>query len=83
MNQNTPRVSVGIPVYNGERFIAQAVESILSQTFRDFELIISDNGSTDATEQSAESTPRGTAGFATIEVNRIVVLLGTTIVWWN
>jgi glycosyltransferase involved in cell wall biosynthesis len=46
-----PRVSIGIPVYNGERFIAQAIDSILSQTFQDFELIISDNGSTDATEQ--------------------------------
>ena len=51
MNQNTPRVSVGMPVYNGERFVAQAIESILSQTFRDFELIISDNASTDATER--------------------------------
>jgi len=46
-----PRVSVGIPVYNGERFLAQAIASILSQTFRDFELIISDNASTDATEK--------------------------------
>ena len=51
MSQNTPRVSVGMPVYNGERFVAQAVESILSQTFRDLELIISDNASTDATER--------------------------------
>src|SRR5579863_9411434 len=50
MNQESPRLSVGMPVYNGERFVAQAIESILSQTFRDFELIISDNGSTDATE---------------------------------
>jgi glycosyltransferase involved in cell wall biosynthesis len=46
-----PQVSVGLPVYNGERFIAQAIESILSQTFGNFELIISDNASTDATEQ--------------------------------
>jgi glycosyltransferase involved in cell wall biosynthesis len=51
MNQSTPRVSVGMPVYNGERYIAQAIESILSQTFQDIELIISDNASTDATEQ--------------------------------
>jgi glycosyltransferase involved in cell wall biosynthesis len=51
MNQNAPRVSIGMPVYNGERFVAQAVQSILSQTFRDFELIISDNASTDATER--------------------------------
>ena len=51
MNKNIPQVSVGMPVYNGERFVSQAVESILSQTFRDFELIISDNASTDATER--------------------------------
>jgi len=43
-----------MPVYNGERFLRQAVESILGQTFRDFELIISDNGSTDATQQLCE-----------------------------
>jgi glycosyltransferase involved in cell wall biosynthesis len=47
----TPRVSVGMPVYNGERFVRQAVESLLNQTFRDFELIISDNGSTDSTRE--------------------------------
>ena len=42
-----PRVSVLMPVYNGERFLALAVESILGQTFREFELIIVDDGSTD------------------------------------
>jgi glycosyltransferase involved in cell wall biosynthesis len=46
----TPRVSVGMPVYNGERFAAEAIDSILRQTFADFELIISDNSSTDRTE---------------------------------
>jgi glycosyltransferase involved in cell wall biosynthesis len=51
MNQNAPYVSVGMPVYNGERYVAQAIESILSQTFQYFELIISDNASADATEQ--------------------------------
>jgi glycosyltransferase involved in cell wall biosynthesis len=51
VNQNLPHVSVGLPVYNGERYVRQAIESILSQTFQDFELIISDNASTDATER--------------------------------
>jgi glycosyltransferase involved in cell wall biosynthesis len=51
ISQYAPCLSVGMPVYNGERFIAQAIESILSQTFRDFELIISDNASADGTEQ--------------------------------
>jgi glycosyltransferase involved in cell wall biosynthesis len=44
-----PRVSVGLPVYNGERYIAASIEALLGQTFEDFELIISDNASTDAT----------------------------------
>ena len=43
----SPRVSVVLPVYNGEKHLAEAVESILSQTFRDFEFIIIDDGSTD------------------------------------
>jgi glycosyltransferase involved in cell wall biosynthesis len=45
----TPRVTVGIPVYNGEKYLAEAIESVLAQTFTDFELVISDNASTDAT----------------------------------
>jgi len=43
-------VSIGLYVYNGENFLASAIDSILAQTWRDFELIISDNASTDATE---------------------------------
>jgi glycosyltransferase involved in cell wall biosynthesis len=41
---------LGLPVYNGGRYVRQAVDSVLSQTYGDFELIISDNGSTDDTE---------------------------------
>ena len=44
-----PKISVGLPVYNGERFLAEAIESILNQDFEDLELIISDNGSDDGT----------------------------------
>lgn len=44
-----PLLSVGLPVYNGGKYIAQAIESILSQDFENFELIISDNCSTDQT----------------------------------
>lgn len=50
MNQHQPLVSIGMPVYNGESFLENALNSILAQTFRDFELIISDNASTDQTE---------------------------------
>jgi glycosyltransferase involved in cell wall biosynthesis len=45
-----PRVSIGLPVYNGEPYVRQALESLIAQDFEDFELIISDNGSTDGTE---------------------------------
>lgn len=45
-----PTVSVGIPVYNGERYLPVAVDSVLAQTYGDLELIICDNGSTDRTE---------------------------------
>jgi glycosyltransferase involved in cell wall biosynthesis len=44
-----PVVSVLMPVYNGDRYLVEAVESVLSQTFVDFELLISDNASTDRT----------------------------------
>jgi glycosyltransferase involved in cell wall biosynthesis len=45
-----PRVSIGIPVYNSERYIRQSVGSLLAQTYGDFELVITDNASTDGTE---------------------------------
>ena len=49
MSENNFKVSIGLPVYNGEDFLKYAIDSLLSQTFRDFELIISDNASTDTT----------------------------------
>lgn len=45
-----PTVSIGLPVFNGEQFLEQSLDSILAQTYTDFELIISDNASTDRTE---------------------------------
>lgn len=51
----TPKLSIGVPVYNGERYLAQTLEAILSQSFKDFELIISDNASTDRTEEIVRS----------------------------
>ena len=44
-----PLVSIGLPVFNGEKYIVAAIDSILAQTFEDFELIVSDNASTDGT----------------------------------
>lgn len=47
--KNSPKVSIGLPVYNGERYLSEAIESVRSQEFTDFELLISDNASTDST----------------------------------
>lgn len=47
---STPRVTIGLPVYNGERYLAASLEALLGQTFTDFELVISNNASTDGTD---------------------------------
>jgi glycosyltransferase involved in cell wall biosynthesis len=49
-SDDMPIVSIGLPVYNGERTIGAAITAILSQSFADFELIVSDNASIDGTE---------------------------------
>ena len=50
----SPRISIGMPVYNGESYLAQALDCFLVQTFDDFEILISDNASTDRTGEIAE-----------------------------
>ncbi len=47
----TTRLSIGMPVHNGDTYIREALETILCQSFRDFELIISDNASSDKTQE--------------------------------
>lgn len=49
MTASHPRVSVVIPVYNGERFVGEAIQSVLAQDFTDLECIVVDDGSTDGT----------------------------------
>ncbi|HUW34679.1 MAG TPA: glycosyltransferase [Planctomycetota bacterium] len=55
----TPRVSIGMPVYNGERYLDEVLRSILAQDYTDFELIISNNASTDGTEAICREAARG------------------------
>ncbi len=50
MDGQRPHVSLGLPVYNGARYLRQTLDAVLAQTWQDFELIICDNASTDATE---------------------------------
>jgi glycosyltransferase involved in cell wall biosynthesis len=45
-----PRISIGLPIYNGEKYVKNRLDNILSQTFQDFEIIIYDN--------SNDSTPK-------------------------
>jgi glycosyltransferase involved in cell wall biosynthesis len=62
MNTPAPAVTIGLPVYNGENYLAGAVESVLGQTYSDWELILADNASTDGTadlcRSYAERDPR-------------------------
>jgi len=51
MVSDVPRLSVGLPVYNGQDYLPEALDSLLAQSYSDFELIISDNASTDRTEE--------------------------------
>lgn len=53
-NEDIPKVSIGLPVYNSEKFMRKKLNSLLEQTFTDFEIIISDNGSTDSTSKICE-----------------------------
>jgi glycosyltransferase involved in cell wall biosynthesis len=51
MDGATPKISVGMPVYNGETYLEEAIQSVLRQTYEHFALFILDNASTDRTEQ--------------------------------
>jgi glycosyltransferase involved in cell wall biosynthesis len=54
MGRNRARISIGLPVFNGENYLEKAIQSIIGQTYSDFELIISDNASTDKTQEICE-----------------------------
>jgi glycosyltransferase involved in cell wall biosynthesis len=69
----TPRLSIGMPIYNGAETIADSLDSLLAQTFTDFELIVSDNASTD---NSVEIVQRYQRQDARIRLIRQPVNLG-------
>jgi glycosyltransferase involved in cell wall biosynthesis len=54
-NNHLPRVSIALPVYNGENYVRKALDSLLAQSYKDFELLIGDNASTDGTQAICES----------------------------
>jgi glycosyltransferase involved in cell wall biosynthesis len=55
LENNSYRVSIGLPVCNGENYLKEALDSIMAQTYKDFELIISDNASTDRTQEICQA----------------------------
>ena len=55
LHNKLPRVSVIIPVYNGEKYLQQTLESVFAQTYTDYEIIVIDDGSTDSTPKILES----------------------------
>jgi glycosyltransferase involved in cell wall biosynthesis len=55
VSNRQPGVSIGLPVYNGGAMLGEALESILAQTYRDLEIVITDNDSTDTTQAVAQA----------------------------
>lgn len=49
------KISIGIPIYNAERFLEFSIKSVLNQSFKEFELILSDDGSTDGSLEITSS----------------------------
>lgn len=58
LHTNSPIISIGMPVFNGSRYIRGAIDSIIGQSFTDFEMIISDNASVDSTQEICEEYVR-------------------------
>ena len=76
ISRNETKVSIGLPLYNAEKYIHKKLDSLLSQTFTNFELIISDNGSTDLTSKICEE-------YAKKDKRIIYLKQGKNIGAWN
>lgn len=76
MKSTEPKVTVAVPVFNGDNFLAETLESVLTQTFQDFEILIVDNGSTDGTAKISQDYA---ARDARIQIHRSEVNLGVTL----
>ena len=93
MMATSPLVTIGLPVYNSEKYIEQSLQSLLTQTYGDFFLIISDNASTDATpaicRKYADADPRITYRRNETNIgnprnfNRIAELTTTKYLKWS
>ena len=59
------KVAIGLPVYNGDNYLAAAINSILAQSYGDFDLLISDNASTDGTEEIGRAYAKKTRASVT------------------
>jgi glycosyltransferase involved in cell wall biosynthesis len=70
---DNPVVSVVMPVYNGESYLSEAIDSVLNQTFRNFELLIIDDGSTDRTSEIVNSYQDARVRYDRNEHNRGIV----------
>jgi len=77
MISDKPRVSIAVPVYNGDNYVAEAIDSALAQTYQNFELIIADNASTDRSPEICQAYVQRDARvqYHPSEVNRGV--------YWN
>lgn len=75
MSATVPTLTIGMPVFNGARFIRQALDSLLAQTMCDFELLISDNHSTDSTPRICEEYAQRDARIRYVRQDRNIGLL--------
>lgn len=66
MNNNAPKISLIIPVYNTEKFLTEALKSVENQTFKDFEAIIINDGSTDNSGKIIDSFAARNKSFRVI-----------------